>query len=98
MHHDCLGEYYIWENNKSIIFDMRFSTWWCKMQFYGLQYVSILENKVFLADLPSKPFLPSFTGKRKFTGHLPVNRWSGKTSQITTLHSCIEKCLQLHLV
>ena len=55
------------------------------MQFYWLQYVSILENKVFLADLPSKSFLPSFTGKRKFTGHLPVNRWSGKISQITTL-------------
>ena len=55
------------------------------MQFYWLQYVSILENKAFLADLPTKSFLLSFTGKRKFTGHLPVYRWSGKTSQITTL-------------
>ena len=55
------------------------------MQFYRLQYVSILENKAFLADLPSKSFLPCFTGKTKFTGHLPVNRWSGKISQITTL-------------
>ena len=58
------------------------------MQFYRLQYVSILENKAFLADLPSKSFLPSFTGKIKFTGHLPVNRWSGKISQITTLVNC----------
>ena len=73
------------KTHKSIIFDMRFNTCWCKMQFYRLQYVSILENKAFLADLPSKSFLPSFTGKIKFTGHLPVNRWSGKISQITTL-------------
>ena len=67
------------------------------MQFYRLQYVSILENNAFLADLPSKSFLPSFTGKRKFTGHLPVNRWSGKISQITTLVSTFSLLFRAYL-